>query len=178
MLETERLILRPWTYEDHESLHRILSDPVTMQFWPAPFTPEQTRGWISNILAHYATHGYGRMAVVLRASGAIIGDCGVMNLEINGRPEHDLGYIIHHPYWRQGYAVEAASACLSHSIDTLGLTRVVANMAVDHTGSMRVAERLGMRRERTFANPRNRGIMTHLYVFECDRPSQTGSSER
>lgn len=165
-IETDRLRLRPWTQDDHQALQRILGDPITMQFWPAPFTPEQTRAWLARSLDQYVTPGYGRLAVTLRESEAIIGDCGVLDAEIDGAREHDLGYIIHHRYWRQGYAVEAAGACLSHAIHTLGLQRVVANMAIDHLGSIRVAERLGMRRERAFANARNRGIMTYLYVFE------------
>ena len=105
------------------------------------------------------------MLVELRDSGAPIGDCGIVEAEINGRREYDLGYIIHHPYWRQGYGVECARACLEYGIYTLGLRRIVANMAHDHSASARVAERLGMRREASFHHPRNRNILTYVYAL-------------
>jgi ribosomal-protein-alanine N-acetyltransferase len=82
-----------------------------------------------------------------------------------GQREHDLGYIIHHPYWRQGYGLECARACLEYGIHTLGLRRIVANMAHDHIASARVAERLGMRREASFHHPRNRNILTYVYAL-------------
>jgi RimJ/RimL family protein N-acetyltransferase len=115
--------------------------------------------------ASFSATGMGRMLVELRDSGAPIGDCGIVEAEINGRREYDLGYIIHHPYWRQGYGVECARACLEYGIYTLGLRRIVANMAHDHIASARVAERLGMRREASFHHPRNRNILTYVYAL-------------
>lgn len=164
--ETERLLLRRWTSDDLDRLFSILSDPITMQFWPAPLTIDAARAWIERALHNYASLGFGRFAVVLKESSAVIGDCGLMHTEVAGQPEYDLGYIIHHPYWRQGYATEAAMACSDYAFSTLGIRRLVANMAVDHVGSMSVARRLGMRLERVFANPRNRNMPTYLYVLE------------
>lgn len=164
--ETERLFLRRWTTDDVALLYPILSDPITMQFWPAPLTIDATRAWIDRALHNYASLGFGRFAVVLKKSGAVIGDCGLMHTEVAGQPEYDLGYIIHHPYWRQGFATEAATACRDYAFTTLGIRRLVANMAVDHIASMSVAKLLGMRLERVFANPRNRNMPTYLYVRE------------
>ena len=72
VLETTRLRLRQHQPANHAALHAILSDPVTMQFWPAPFTPEQTQGWIERQVASYAARGYGRWAVERAADGALI----------------------------------------------------------------------------------------------------------
>lgn len=47
MIETERLILREYTMGDFEALYEIVSDPETMQHYPAPFDIERTKGWIS-----------------------------------------------------------------------------------------------------------------------------------
>lgn len=166
VLETARLRLRQHQPANHAALHAILSDPVTMQFWPAPFTPEQTQGWIERQVASYAARGYGRWAVERAADGTLIGDVGLALAQVNGRDEIDVGYIIHHPFWRQGYALEAARAALEFARAQPGITRVVANMAHDHHGSRRVAERLGMRYEGEFANARNRGIRTLLFAIE------------
>lgn len=165
VLETERLILRELTLNDLDALHRIFSDPITMRFWPAPFTLDATQQWIERNWRNYVTLGFGRWALILKDSGELIGDCGVVQAEVDGKPEYDLGYILHHPYWNRGYATESAAACLHQAINTFGLRRIVANMATDHIASRRVAEKIGMQREKTFLNPRNRNLPTYLYAY-------------
>ncbi|MBS1967213.1 MAG: GNAT family N-acetyltransferase [Chloroflexi bacterium SZAS-1] len=165
-IETARLLLREYQPGDHAALHTLLSDPVTMQFWPAPFTPAQTEAWIERQLASYAAHGFGRWAVCKRETGVHIGDVGLMRTQVNGRDEIDLGYIIHAPFWRQGYALEAARAALTFARAHPAIARVVANMPHNHHGSRRVAEALGMGYAGDFINARNRHTRTLLYVIE------------
>jgi len=166
MIETPRTIIRPYTEADSALIAPIFADPITMVFWPQPLSEDATAAWVRRASALFPATGLGRMLVELREGGAPLGDCGIVEAEINGRREYDLGYIIHHPYWRQGYGIECARACLEYGIHTLGLRRIVANMAHDHVASARVAERLGMRREASFHNPRNRNILTYLYALD------------
>jgi len=163
IIETPRLRLREYEPDDLMALHVIVSDPITMQFWPAPFTPEATAAWLDRQFKLYAERGYGRWAVIEPESGEQIGDVGLLYTSVNGRDEVDLGYIIHYPYWQQGFGAEAAGACLAYAGERLGLRRVVANMAHDNLGSKRVAEKIGMQFEREFINARNRNIRTLLY---------------
>ncbi|HEU5098048.1 MAG TPA: GNAT family N-acetyltransferase [Roseiflexaceae bacterium] len=165
MIETRRTIIRPYTEVDIARVAPILTDPLTMAFWPQPFSEDAVAGWVRRAIASFAASGLGRMLIEQRDGGTPIGDCGIMESEVNGRQEYDLGYIIHHPYWRQGYGIECARACLEYGIGTLGLRRIVANMAHDNVASARVAERLGMRCEAAFHNPRNRNILTYLYAL-------------
>lgn len=165
VLETERLLIRQWLLDDLELLHQILSDPITMSFWETPFTLEATRSWIERNLQLYAELGFGRWAVALKATGTLIGDCGIIHIEVAGTPEYDLGYIIDHRHWRRGYASESAAACKDFAVSALGIRRLVANLPTSHVASARVAEKIGMTWEKTFNNPRNRGIPTHLYAF-------------
>lgn len=166
VLETERLRLRRWTVDDEDALLAILSNPRTMRFWKRPFDREQTRAWIERALASYPENGFGRWAVERKEDGTLVGDAGLLALEVNGRPEIDLGYIIHHPFWRRGYAVEVAAAVTQHALEVLGVGRVVASMAEDHIGSRRVAEKIGMKLESTFLNPRNRNLPTLVLSIE------------
>lgn len=139
-----------------------------MQFWPAPFTIQQSEGWLQRSLETYAAtaNTLGRWATVLKESGRVIGDCGLMISEVNGVAQHDLGYIIHADHWRNGYGTEAAAAIRDYAFLRLKLPRIVANMACDHHGSARVAEAIGMQLETTFANQRNRGLQTFLYSMK------------
>lgn len=171
ILETKRLLLRKYTIEEIDDLHAILSDPVTMQFWPKPFTRDGSEQWLHNNLKRYEEDGFGRWAIVEKASGRIIGDCGIVLAELDNRMEHDLGYILDKAYWGMGLATEVALACKEYGARELNLHRLCANMAFDHIASRRVAENIGMIREKEYCNRRNRDILTYLYVWETHSQS-------
>lgn len=162
-IETERLIIRPLAPADLPELAAILGDPTTMRWWPQPLSAEQAEGWLEANLRRYAEDGFGRCAVELRGRPGLIGDCGIVRTTILDQPANDLGYIIHYPHQRRGYAVEAARALRDYAFATLKLPVLHLNMAAEHLGSRRVAELLGGRLVKTFANPRNRMIETRLY---------------
>ncbi len=166
MFETQRLVIENMTVDDFEPLKHILTDPVTMQFWPAPFSNEQVMNWINKNVTNYTEYGFGRWLIKLKTNNVIIGDCGFLVSDINDRIENDLGYIIYSKYWRQGYGLEAAQACLEHGFTRFNMKRIVANMPYDHYASIKVAEKLGMIKEKEFLNKRNRDILTFLYVKE------------
>jgi ribosomal-protein-alanine N-acetyltransferase len=176
-IETPRLILRPFRPDDLNGLHAILSDPTTMRFWPTPFTREQSARWLERNIERFAEERCGRMALTLRETEGLIGDCGIMRTEIDGMMENDLGYIVHAAHWGHGYATEAATALSAYGFKALGLTRLCANMPADHLASRRVAEKIGMTLEREFENPRNRGIRTCLYAVE-HAPSWSSPANR
>ena len=58
IIETERLILREYTWEDFDSLYEIVSDAETMQHYPKPFDEERTKSWIEWNLQNYEKYGY------------------------------------------------------------------------------------------------------------------------
>lgn len=99
----------------------------------------------------------------------MIGDVGILLAEIDGILEHDLGYIIHSPHWNHAYATEAVQACLDYGIEQFGLFRLCANMPQHHTASRRIAEKIGMRFEKSFENRRNRNILTCLYAMNVKK---------
>ena len=99
VLETDRLLIRPYTLEDFDVIYGILSDSVTMSFWPKPFDKEQVTHWIERNMRSYQENGFGRWLVVLKERNTVIGDCGITKSEINSKLENDLGYIIDQHYW-------------------------------------------------------------------------------
>jgi ribosomal-protein-alanine N-acetyltransferase len=165
-IETERLIIRNYCEDDLGALAGILGHPETMAFWPRPFTGAETAAWLARGLEQRETSIYGRRAVILKATGALIGDAGVVRAVLDGEERDDLGYIIHRTHWGRGYGSEAARALASLYLNAHRRPALFANMAHDHLASQRVAERIGMRRAGAFANARNRGILTYLYVAE------------
>jgi ribosomal-protein-alanine N-acetyltransferase len=166
VLETPRLVLRKLDHGDVGAMFAILSDPVTMRFWPAPFDRAAAERWVRRSIDSYASRGFGRYAVIEKKSGALLGDCGFLRLEVDGEEENDLGYILAHRFWGNGFATEAAGACLVYGFESLGFQRVVASMEEKHLASRRVAEKIGFRLERSFRNARNRNLPTILLSRE------------
>ena len=95
MIETPRLLLRNYTLDDFDALYEILSDPETMQHYPAPYDEEKTRNWITWNLDNYEKYGFGLWAVVLKETGEFIGDCGITLQNIDGEILPEIGYHIH-----------------------------------------------------------------------------------
>ncbi len=162
---TNRLILRPYTIQDFDALHSVLSDRFTMRYWPEPFTAEQTMRRIEKSLSTYEKNGFGKFAVELKESGKLIGDCGITLVEIEGKVENNLGYIIHHDFHGNGYGTETAKACVSYAFVDLQLERLTANMTANNKASIRVAEKLGMTKEKEFFKQRDGGLLSYMYYL-------------
>jgi RimJ/RimL family protein N-acetyltransferase len=143
-LVTERLELRPMRREDEEALHAIWSHPSTLAAldFHDEYTLAMTRERIAEKRAHQTFHGFAIWTAVERATGAVVGDCGLQLLE--GGPEVEVGWRMAPDRRGRGYATEAGSASLEVGFGELGLTRIVAVTHPDNAGSRRVMEKLGM----------------------------------
>jgi ribosomal-protein-alanine N-acetyltransferase len=143
-IETERLLIRPMAVEDAEDLHEVYSDPTTFEYInvePAG-SLDETRSRIEWKVLHQANHGFALWAVVERASGRVIGDCGLQLLE--GGPEVEIGWKLARDVRGRGLATEAARACLIAGFDDLELDRIVAVADPENVASRRVMKKLGM----------------------------------
>jgi len=147
-LETERLLLRPLTHNDVDAFYAIIGDPITMRYYPQTFTREDAAEWIERNLRRYEKDGYGLLAVVLKCSGEVIGDCGLSWQLADDTPMLELGYHFLREQWGHGYATEAARACMEYAFRGLGAEKLVSLIIEQNQSSRRVAERNGMRIER------------------------------
>ncbi len=144
ILETERLVLREFAPGDTDALLKVLGDPIAMQYYPAPFTRAEVDEWIARNQARYAESGLGLWAMLLKSSGELIGDCGCVMQEVDGRNEIEVGYHVRRDLWGSGYATEAARACMDYAFARLGATRVISMVRPENVASRRVAEKNGM----------------------------------
>ena len=144
ILETPRLTLREFVPEDAVALSLVLSDPETMRFYPAPFDRAGVDDWIDRNRRRYASDGVGLWAMVLKSTGELIGDCGIMKQEVDGEPWYEIGYHLRREFWGQGLATEAAQACKAWGFDHLTVDRMISLIRPENLPSRRVAERNGM----------------------------------
>src|SRR5688500_5204139 len=97
--------------DDVDSIHAVLSDAEIMRYYPAPFTPEQSRDWVADNLRRYAEDGFGLWPMELKETGAFVGNCGPTVQLAEGVAEIEVGWHVHRDHQRKGYATEAGAAC-------------------------------------------------------------------
>jgi ribosomal-protein-alanine N-acetyltransferase len=144
VFETDRLLFRRFTEDDAPLLYDLNLDPEVIRYTHDPLTDvEHARKVLKEvILPQYILYDHGRWAVHLRSGLEFIGWCGLKYLtETN---EVDLGYRFKKNFWGNGYATEAARACIKHGFAMLNLGRIVGRALPANLASIKVLEKSGM----------------------------------
>ncbi len=146
-IETARLLLRPLTAEDEAALAAVLGDAETMRWYPRPCTEDEVRMWIERQMGRYP-EGSGLLGLVEKQTGRLIGDCGSVWQEVEGRMELEIGYHVNRERWGQGFATEAARVVMDYAFQRFDVDRVVSMIRPENTASRRVAEKNGLTLDR------------------------------
>lgn len=157
-LQTERLRLRLFTLADVPIMFELNSDPEIIKYAEATPTrdlQEARQRLEQGPLADYEKYGYGRFAVELKETGKVIGFCGIKYLPEIDLPE--VGYRYLKEYWGRGIGTEAAMACVDFARDDLKIKKLIALIMPENTGSIKVAEKLGM----------SKGPLIHVYDVDA-----------
>lgn len=145
VIETARLILRPWRASDIADNTRMLSDPETARFITPDHQPitSELKGWrnAAVISGHWVLHGFGMFAVEEKSSARYIGRVGPYYPP--GWPGFEVGWGIAREHRGQGYAVEAARAAIDFVFDNFTLDRIIHCIDPANVASQAVARRLG-----------------------------------
>lgn len=148
VLESSRLALRELTADDLNFVAEMLAHPEVMRFWPRPLTRAEAADWIRRQQERYTRDGFGYWLAHDKATGQPIGQAGLLRQDLDGAVETGIGYILHRPFWGNGYATEAAAECRDYAFKALGKVRVTATVRPENQPSRRVLERVGLRFER------------------------------
>jgi RimJ/RimL family protein N-acetyltransferase len=144
--ESERLILRDWRDEDLAPFATLNADPRVMHFMPRCLTRPQSDRFVQWAQDQIGARGFGPWAVQLRGSDQFIGCVGLSVADFPARftPCVEVLWRLRAESWGQGYATEAAAACLDFAFGKLAIPEVVAFTAVANERSRAVMRRLGM----------------------------------
>ena len=143
-LQTERLLLRPFTIDDAEFILTLLNEPSFLRYIGDKKVRnlDDARQYILNgPVASYERHGFGLCLVELRESHAPIGMCGL--LKRDELPDPDIGFALLPDFWSKGFAFEASTAVLDDARERLKLERILAITSVDNHASIDLLQRLG-----------------------------------
>lgn len=144
-LTTQRLILREPIEGDAEALHAaVFGDPVAMRYIGdgSPRTVEQVRSSQHRKIDCLTKHGVTLWTVILRETGEVVGDCGVIPIAWQG-PAFELAYRFGKMAWGQGLATEAGRAALTHAWEATDLPEITGVTDLRNDASQRVLTKLG-----------------------------------
>lgn len=146
-IETDRLLLRMFMESDLEPYREIFHHPEVCRWLGDGEPPDRMEIWrqLAAILGHWQLRGYGLFAVEEKATGALIGRIGYINPD--GWPGLELGWTLAAHRWGQGFATEAAKACLNHGFTEYGFDHVISLIRPKNQRSIAVAERIGEKLE-------------------------------
>jgi RimJ/RimL family protein N-acetyltransferase len=149
-MTTARLLLRQFTADDFEPLLAIQSRPDVARwlYWGAR-GPDEVRTSLQDKARGSTLAEDGdsvSLAVVLKESGELIGDC-MLRLVSREHRQGEIGFVFHPDHHGRGYATEAARLLLEIAFEDLDLHRVVGRLEPRNAASAGVLERIGMRRE-------------------------------
>ncbi|MBV8047474.1 MAG: GNAT family N-acetyltransferase [Paludibacterium sp.] len=147
--ETRRLILRAWQRSDLAPFRALNADPLVMAHFPARLAASQSDALAERLARHLSENGWGFWALELKHSGEFIGFCGLNQplWQAAFTPCVEIGWRLARPFWRMGYAREAARAALAFGFTRLRLDEIVAFTVPANLRSVAVMEAIGMQRD-------------------------------
>lgn len=170
MIETARLILRPWQESDADSLFKYAGDPAIgpIAGWTPHTSLQHSLEIIRTVFSAPETY-----AVVLKETGEPVGSCGIMSTDglhsATMKPgEAEIGYWIGKPYWGQGLIPEAVNALLQRCFNELALDAVWCGYYDGNIKSKRVCEKCGFKYHHTnhdILSPLGDRRTEHFYIM-------------
>jgi RimJ/RimL family protein N-acetyltransferase len=149
MIETPRLILRPWRGGDRAPYAAMMADPEVGYWLGATLSAPEADAQVDRFIAAAGGREPGFLAVERRADGAFLGAACLRAVVGEAHPMAgtvEIGWRLARAAWGAGHATEAAAALAAYGFDRLDLEAIVAFTTVSNARSRAVMERLGMTR--------------------------------
>jgi RimJ/RimL family protein N-acetyltransferase len=171
-IETDRLILRELTAQDVAALADLWSDADVTRYMGGPRDRAKLETIFAEDLAVAEPPRFDLWPLAEKASGRVVGHCGLLDKDVDGAAEVEIVYVLARGAWGKGYATEAACALRRAAFDVLGLPRLIALIDPENAPSARVAEKIGLRLEKTTLRPG--GKVMHVYALSAAEAGAAG----
>ena len=144
-LHTERLTLTKMKVSHSADMYEYASDPAVTKYllWSPHDDPSYTKRYLKQIQASYKNGSFYDWALILRATGKMIGTCGYISFD-TANNSTEVGYVINPAYWGNGYAAEALREVIRFGFVDLRMNRIQARFIKGNDSSLRVMEKAGM----------------------------------
>ncbi|MEH2150139.1 GNAT family N-acetyltransferase [Nostoc sp.] len=149
ILETHRLLMRDFIETDWQAVFVYQSNPLYLRY---SYWTHRTEKDVCEFIQMFIDQQKEQprtkfqLAIILKEQNQLIGNCGIRVNDPEMR-EANIGYELNPQYWGQGYATEAAEAILKFGFEELGMHRIWSWCVAENLASVKVLEKIGMRRE-------------------------------
>lgn len=164
ILETKRMILRYQQASDVDFLVGLWLDKDVAKYTGSTHEEDFLRAEFEKTAKDPKAEKYDLWVVQDKQTGKLLGHCGYIDKEVEGKIEYDISYFISPEYWGKGYATEMAQALKDYAFGELGLTRIIALINPENVASAKVAQRIGMKLEKQIV--RGEGALRDMYLAE------------
>lgn len=167
-LATDRLRLRPFTADDFPAYaaYHTLASVYRYLYMAPPAGSAVERQFAEVLAAPFESDGdVFRLAVLRKEDDALLGDV-FLKIADKAALQGEVGYTFNPDFSGKGYATEAVEAMLELGFSDFGFHRIFARLDTQNEGSIRVVERLGLRREaHLIQNDRFDGVWGDEYIY-------------
>jgi ribosomal-protein-alanine N-acetyltransferase len=167
-IETDRLIIRSIQEVDFEPLAALWVDPEVTYYMGGPRNYEEILTDLREDAQLNPQPAFDLWPVIEKETGQIIGHCGILEKDIEGRNEYEIAYVLAKSAWGQGFATEVASSLKDYAFNQLGLKRITALIDPDNQKSEIVATKIGLRYEKDTVRPNGKNMrLFALNIGDC-----------
>ena len=150
IIETDRLLLRPFELSDAEALFDMDKNPEVHNYlWQKPVTKiDEVYEYIEMVRQQYLDNNIGRFSTIIKETGELIGWTGIKfvndHVENGNTNFYDYGYRLNEKFWNKGYATEASIAWLDYGFNTMKIDKMNAYTHFDNGASNHILQKVGM----------------------------------
>lgn len=167
-IETDRLIIRSNQKVDLEPLAALWTDPEVTYYMGGPRKYEEILTILREDAQLNPEPAFDLWPVIEKETGQVIGHCGILEKDIDGRDQYEIVYVLAKSAWGKGFATEAATSFKDYAFDELGLKRITALIDPDNVRSEKVAIKIGLRYEKDTVRPNGKKMrLFALNIEDC-----------
>jgi [ribosomal protein S5]-alanine N-acetyltransferase len=165
-VETDRLIFREIQKSNFKEWLKFFQDPTTSIHWieEKKSPEEECNAWYQKQFWRYKNEMGGMNALIEKASGKLIGHCGLLVQTVDDHTELEIGYSLLSEFWGKGYASEAAIMCRDYTFQNDLSESLISIISLANIPSQNVAMKNGMVIEKETNYKANR-----VYIFRINK---------
>ena len=167
ILRTDRLCLRRIQASDISTLIDLWCDPDVTKYLGGPRDREKIKPLFEEDIENPFAHEYDLWPVKELATNEVVGYCGLLEKEVDGKDEIEINYIFKESAWGKGFAKEIGKGIIKYAFSVKKLERLIALIKPENKASESVAKKIGMKYEKEVVRPG--GEKRKVYVIESKK---------
>lgn len=167
-IETDRLIIRSIREGDLEPLAALWADPEVTYYMGGRRNYEEVLKTLREDAQLNPQPAFDLWPVIEKETGQIIGHCGILEKDMEGKSQYEIVYVLAKSAWGKGFATEVANSLKDYVFNQLGLKRITALIDPDNLKSEIVATKIGLRYEKDTVRPSGKNMrLFALNIEDC-----------